>query len=383
MVIRELTETDYPAIQALHQGVGWPQRSLAGWRWLHANPARRAIGAPAGWVVDGPDGAPAAHIGNLVQGYRLGDDTLHGATGFSVIASPAARGASRSLLKAFAAQGGVFATWVFNANPRSQPLYARHGLTAWPAATQALKLNWPVDRMALAAGRMLRGLIRIAPGLAAGLGEQLLNDRLGAAPRLDLPSGVAVLSDFRDQSRYADFWDALKGEGRLLADRGPAAIRWRLSDPDLTTPPLILAFNRGRDITGYAMAMMAKNNTLEAPVLEILDLEALAGETNAIPALMDALIGAARVMGAAKVRIQMVSPRVLDRLGRHAATARHEGGWGHCHVRFAPGAPSPDLWSPTPYDGDFGICLRPIPIPALTRNPFRARGGSLSTASRA
>ena len=40
--------------------------------------------------------------------------------------------------------------------------------------------------------------------------------------------------------------------------------------------PLVIAFNRGREITGYAMAMMAKSNILEPPVLEILDLEALA-----------------------------------------------------------------------------------------------------------
>ena len=267
MVLRELTEADYPAIQALHRSVGWPQRSLAGWRWLHANPARHEIGAPAGWVVEGPDGSPAAHIGNLVQRYRLGDAALHGANGFSIIASPAARGASRLLLDAFAGQAGVFAAWTFNANTRSQPLYARHGMTAWPATTHALKLKWPVDRIALAAGRVLREMIRLAPGLASGLGEQLMNDRLGAVPRLDLPPGVAVLSDFRDRSRYAEFWEALGGEGRLLADRSPETIRWRLSDPDLTAPPLILAFNRGRDITGYAMAMMAKNNIVEAPVL--------------------------------------------------------------------------------------------------------------------
>lgn len=381
MALRELTEADYPAIQALHRSVGWPQRSLAGWRWLHANPARREIDAPAGWVVDGPDGSPAAHIGNLIQRYRLGDADLYGANGFSIIVSPAVRGASQSLLEAFAGQPGVFAAGTFNANTRSQPLYARHDLIAWPPATHALKLKWPVDRIALVAGRVLREMIRVAPGLASGLGERLMNDRLGAVPRLTLPPGVAVLSDFRDRSRYADFWEALKGEGRLLADRGPEAIRWRLSDPDLTTPPLILAFNRGRDITGYAMAMMAKNNIVEAPVLEILDLEALAGETEAIPALMDALLIAAPAMGAAKVRMQMVSPLVLERLGRHGETARREGGWGHSHVRFAVDAPAPSLWSPTPYDGDFGVCLRPIPVMEPAR--LRARGGFLPTASKA
>lgn len=73
MAIRELTPADYPAIQALHRGVGWPERSLAGWKWLHANPARLEIGAPAGWVSTGPDGRVTAHAGNLVQRFRMGE----------------------------------------------------------------------------------------------------------------------------------------------------------------------------------------------------------------------------------------------------------------------------------------------------------------------
>ena len=72
MTPREIIEGDYPGVQALHRSVGWPERSLAGWRWLHSNPARLDIGAPAGWIVDGPDGEPAAPVGNLIQRFRLG-----------------------------------------------------------------------------------------------------------------------------------------------------------------------------------------------------------------------------------------------------------------------------------------------------------------------
>jgi hypothetical protein len=205
-------------------------------------------------------------------------------------------------------------------------------------------------------------------------GERLMNSRLSTRPRLDLPQGVTVLGDFRDQSRYADFWTALRAEGRLLADRSPEVIRWRLADPDLTDPPLVLAFNRGAGITGYAMAMMAKANALDPPVLEILDLEALADDVTAIPALLDALKGAARRMGAAKLRIQMVSPRLLERLGDHVRGTRREGGWGHCHARFAPDGPDPALWSPTPYDGDYAMCLRPMPVRA--KATVRAPGGT-------
>ena len=367
MALREIVETDYPGVQALHRSVGWPSRSLAGWRWLHANPARRETEAPAGWVVDGPDGALAGHVGNFIQRFHLGDRVLHGATGFSIIVRPAARGTGREMLRTFNAQKGLFALWTFNANTLSRPLYARHGMAPWPETTHALKLSWPLAPAPLVLGRALKALYDLAPGPVSALGEQLMNDRLGRAARLSLPPGVVPLTDFGDRSPYADFWLALKGEGRLLSDRSPAVLRWRLQDPDLTQPPLLLGFERDGALVGYALAMMAKGNILEPPVLEIVDLEALAGEPDAIPTLMVALKDAARRMGAAKLRLQTVAPRMLSRLGRFARTARREGGWGHCHVRFAPDAPPPDLWAPTPWDGDYALCLRPVPIPTPIR----------------
>jgi hypothetical protein len=380
MTIRPLCESDFAAVQALHRHVGWPQRSLAGWRWLHDDPARRDTDAPAGWIVEGPDGRPAACVGNLVQRFRMGDRRLHGATGFSIIVTAPVRGASREILRAFVQQPEMFALYTFNANPASQPLYARYGMRPWPGATHALKLSWVIDPLPLAVSRLYRAAYRLAPDRVSGWGERLMNRRLGAPPRLDLPEGVAVLTDLRDRSRYGAFWEALAGEGRILADRAPATLRWRLADPDLTVPPLVLAFSRGADITGYAMAMMAKSNILEAPVLEIIDLEVVADEPDAVPALMQGLSTAARAMGAAKLRLQTVSPRLLDRLGDLGRRARREGGWGHCHVKFAPDGPDPALWSPSPYDGDYGLCLRPLPLGTVA--PARSPALGRMTASK-
>jgi hypothetical protein len=124
----------------------------------------------------------------------------------------------------------------------------------------------------------------------------------------------------------------------------------------------LLAFSRGKTIGGYAMAVMSKGNPIEPPMLEILDLVAREDELRAVPALMQALLANARNLGAAKLRIQMVSPDLQRRLGPLADIARREGGWGHCHVKFDPDTPGVDTWSPTPFDGDYGICLRPVPV---------------------
>lgn len=381
MTLREIVEADYPGVQTLHRSVGWPERSLAGWRWLHANPARLDIGAPAGWIVDGPDGEPVAHVGNLIQRFRLGERRLHGVTGFSIIVSPIARGASREILKTFIRQPDVFARYTLNANSKSQPLYARHGMRPWPEQTHALKLSWIVDPLSLALSRLWRRLYGLAPG-AVGPTERLMNDRLGREVRPALPPRVTLLTNFGDASPYAAFWRTLAAEGRLLADRSPEVQRWRLQDPDLSQPPLILAFERDGAMVAYAMAMMAKSNILEPAVLEIIDLEALRGHTDAIPVLMTALKTAARAMGASKLRLQTVTPQALERLGDFARTARREGGWGHCHVQFSPDAPDATLWSPTPYDGDYAVCLRPVPLDGR-RKGARAPRGAAPTASKA
>ena len=360
--IRPIDETDNGAANALHRFVGWPTRSDAGWSWLASNPARLETGAPAGWLLESEDGEPCGFNGNFIQRFHHAGRVHHGATGFSIIVTPRAPGNSRKLLTTFNAQPGMFAYYTFNANPTSSPLYKRHDMLAWPPRTHDLKLSWRVDALACAEGRVWREIDRHAPRLTEARHERLLNARLHEPEVLDLPPGVAVLTDLSDRSRFADFWEELKAEGRLISDRSPAMLRWRLADPDLTLRPLLLAFNRGKAINGYAMAMMSKGNPIEPPMLEIIDLVALQGDADAIPALMQALLNNARSLGAAKLRIQTVSPELLHRLGSLADAARHEGGWGHCHVRFGTNTPGAAIWSPTPFDGDYGICLRPVPV---------------------
>ncbi len=359
MAARAFQLSDVPAVNALLAATGWPQRSAEGWRWLAESPALQALEAPAGWVLEGEDGAIDGFVGNWAQGFLShGAPTGVAASGFSLVVAPHARGRSRQLIETMLGQPGVFASYTLNANARSSGLYGRYGLQPFPAGSHDVKLSWVVNPAVCMAGRAWRLLARYAPGLAVRMGERLTNPRLGQRPRLDLPRGVAVLSDLRDRSRWADFWNAYAAETPLAADRSPAALRWRLADPDLIVPPLMLVFNRGSRITGFAMAMPGKDSIVAPPALEIIDLIALKDEEDAIPTLMQALKTAAPRLGAAKLRLQVVSPHLLERLGPWAGSARREGGWGHGHALFAANAPDASAWAPTPYDGDYMVCLR-------------------------
>ncbi len=364
MSVRAFTPCDRATVNDLHRQVWWPERSEAGWAWLDANPARTDIDAPSGWVAVDETDRPVAFVGNLIQRFWNDQERLHGGTGFSIIVPHCARGRSRSLIHAVMRQPNVFSTYTFNANPLAARLYPRQGLTPWPTRTHGLKLSWIVDPLECLQGRLLRSLVHRSPRLADPHREHFMNRRLrrrtpGFAAT---PAGaVETLTDLSDGSDYDAFWQALRSEGRLMADRSPEILRWRISDPDVTDPPILLVFRREERITGYAMALPAKGNPIEPATLEIIDLVALQDEPHAVPALMAALIMQARRIGAAKLRLQVVNENLLRRLGAWTGRARREGGWGHCHAAFRPCAPSNLTWQPTPFDGDYGICQRPIP----------------------
>ena len=367
MAVRRFHPSDVSGVNRLHRNVWWPERSPEGWRWLDDNPARRALDAPAGWVVEDADGGPAAFLGNFVQRFWIGERPLYGATGFSVIVPPDQRGRSRDLIGTFVKQPGCFARYTLNANARSSPLYQRFGMVAWPIKTHALKLSWIINPAACLYSRGLRALVAREPRAARWLGEQLMpSPREGRpADTTGLPDGISELHDLSDSSPYAGFWTALRDQGRLTADRSPAMLRWRLSDPDLTARPLHLARRLGGEITGHALALLGKGNSIEPPVLEIIDLEALDHDRAAIPALVAVLLKLAPALGAAKVRLQVVTETTLQDLGDLTRRARREGGWGHCHVAFTPDVEGAGDWRPTPFDGDYSFCTRPLP----TRSP--------------
>lgn len=383
MSVRPIVGSDHDALNRLHRDVGWPERSPAGWRWLEANPARQDIAAPAGWVVADDRDEAVAMVGNFVQRFRHGSRSLYGATGFSIIVPPSRKGASRALIRTFLKQPGLFARYTFNANARSAPLYGLFGLKPWPTETHGLKLSWVTDRLACAQGRVLRSLLgRTSAQTAARLGEQLMNGRVFRQTAPSLPPQVTELRDLSDSSPYADFWRRLSSEDRLLADRSPATLRWRMADPDLTLKPVLLACVREGRIVATAMAQMTKTSLIEPPCLDIIDLVALETAQDAIEVLTQALIDNARAMGAAKVRLQMVTPHMLTALGDLATTARREGGWGHCHAIIDDPALA-SAWAPTPFDGDYGICSRNPPAPARRNRPSAAHATARGRVSKA
>lgn len=359
MTVRNIRPADHAGVNALWESVWWPTRSAAGWAWLDANPVLKDRPVPQGWVYEGEGGGIKVVLGALAQRFWRGDEAFYGLTGHSLVVSPDMRGASRHMINRILAQPGFFACYTLNANILSHRIYGRFGFAPHPTTTASLKLAWVIDPLACLVASALRHALDPHPKLARRIGEKRISARMWDEKPATNIAGISPLDDF--DAAYDRFWQDLKGEGRLIADRNPEIQRWRLSDPDQNLRPLMLSYSRDGRMLGYACAMFAKENPIEPLVLEIIDLVALEEAADAVPAMMKALLQVARQRGAAKVRLSMVSPHLLTQLGAYADKARHEGGWPHAHVHLTSDAPATDDWIPTPYDGDLFMTLRTPP----------------------
>lgn len=367
--VRPLRVEDAGDVSALLDWAWFPQRSEAGWRWLDSAPrTAQARMAPLGYGVEDGDGRIAGVFGLFAMDYASAEGPFVGATGHSLIVHPRLRGASRPLIDAVLDQPTMFAVTVLNANAAAAPIYARHGMTPWPEARSDLSLVWVTDPLALIAEHALRPLKARAGHDHRPTLERFLRPRLFQTELVCPDPHVVQLFTEDLDGRIDAFWAALSQEGRLTARRDSAAWRWRFEDPDRTRDPILLAWMDGAAIAGLAHAQISKITAVDAPTLEVIDLVALAGcADRAIPALMSVLLRNASRLGAARVRLAVVSPELDQRLSDIGGALRRRG---HIHGHVLRKQGSERLaqdWRLTPFDGEYGIALRHPPRPTMGR----------------
>jgi hypothetical protein len=361
--VRPFALADSEAVNRLCEWAWWPQRSEAGWDWLSggAPGAPFTSDMPAGWVCETADGEVLAYLGNFLQRFDWRGETLIGATLHTLLVDPRVKGASRDLLRRFAGQDLPFVRYTFNANDRSAPIYKHFDMHPWPETLSAAKYVWRTDWRGVASERAVRWLNGLAG--ARGGGERFVDPRVWTGKVRPLRPEVLALDVADIDERFDTLWARLKQDGRLLAARDAESLRWRCADPDLTRTPLLLAHQGEEGLEGYLLAFFSKGSQVERPALEIIDLIATADrEAAVIPALVRTLLASARGLGAARVRLPVVNPR-MEALLTLFRGARRVYGHDHAHVRWTQGAEPmlSDAWFATPFDGDYSFCLRPPP----------------------
>lgn len=363
-LIRPIRMDDAADISALLDWAWFAPRSEAGWRWLCRTPrSREARSIPIGFVAEDSDGRVAGVFGLFAQDYVSSRSDTVGATGHTLIVHPRIKGASAGLVDAALDQAGLFGVTVLNGNARAAPIYARHGMKAWPSERGDLNLVWVTDPLAILAERAARASVsRREPGAVRPHTERFLRARVFETELVRLGPSVRQMSAADLDERFEEFWADLAAEGRLTARRDAASWRWRLSDPDRTRDSILLAWMDGEAIGGLLLAQVGKTNEIECPNLEIIDLVALEScADQALPDLAAALVRNASRLGVARVRMPVVTEEMEGHLSRVPGMIRRRS-HVHGHVRFgADGEALAADWQLTPYDADYGFCLRHPP----------------------
>lgn len=369
--IREfIPAQDLDGVDALCRWAWWPTRDLAGWTWLTQAPGMAE--RPLGWVCAADDGEIVGFMGNFVQERHQGPDGDIAAVvcGHTFVVNPKAMGKARMLMRHILDQGEVAATYTFNANHRSAGFFKHFGFETWPGTGADTKLVWPVAPLTLGAERLLRRWSQARKFVGVQGGREWFSPRSAPAAlslllttTRKVPSVRALDPRTDIDTRFDDLWRDLLATGASLARRDAAALRWRVADPMSTWPPVLLAYEADGVLAGYLLAVLAKGTEIEAPALEIIDLIARPEvEAVALPALVTALVGVARPLGAARVRLGLAHPRV-EALLAPTRPVRRQTPYSHCHVRFGRPENAVDRagWYATPFDGDQSFTARPPP----------------------
>ncbi len=297
------------------------------------------------------------YLGNIRQEYSLGSDRLCGATGYSLIVLPRAKGGSRPLLEAFRRQPGVFAVSIFNANARSAPIYARNCFEAFPPEWADAKIVWPLapERLARTVYRDRRPVRELFAGAAQ------------RASRFVSPE-VAALDPWTDAAEIDGFHEEIRKPDAVVASRSAKVFRERFSDPDATLPPMLLGWRDNGHLVALALAQVGKMSECEAAILDVIDLSWLDPHGRG-PAgcLLAELRAQGRRIGASRLRLSILNPATAV-VAQSVPGGIVRRGHIHAHVRFTGPVGDHPRWSPTPYDGDFGFFLRPTPPSVPTRS---------------
>lgn len=365
--VRPAEAGDRDAINSLLQAAGFPKRSRRGFDWLlRDNPGQGEV--PGGWVAEDNNDTVCAFLGNFVQRAWLNGRPCLTSSAHSFVTARGQPSRALRLLRHFVNQDGAVLLNGLNASPDSAWIYEVLGYPSYPD-TGNLRLSWVTDAAAVTRlAHRLRSRLPVLDALAPYIPE----------PRRRWPAvGDAIAASGEDtgqivvpigNARLAAFDAELRSGPRLFTERSPEALHWRVSDPDARVPPVLVAHPAEGPIRGLALFQFNKPSRIEPPCLDVIDLVTLDPKDRAaVQALLQTGLHLAKEGGAARLRLNLVTPALLALIGPLNDSAEKEvGETPHAFYRFNVDMPEPltRYWQPLPYDADHGLVLRPMPVRA-------------------
>jgi hypothetical protein len=362
--IREVREDDLPRLARLVAACGFPERSVAGWRWvLFGNPVQQDT--PPGWVMEDQAGGLAGFIGNYIMTYRRGDRRFRFAMGHTMVSDleDPGRHTSLRLVRHGLRQTGIDAYLALNCNALSARVLPRFRAGAWLGAEGREWIEWPT-----APGRILGSRLSRLAARVRKQGEPVLRTgRPGFDRPAELDRGITVMPvEAVPDAGIESLARRLAAEDRIVRDITPQLLAHRRADPDRADGYWQVVVEAGGEPVLLAALLLTKPSAEGLEHLEIADWIAVSGEAaeRAQAALLRHVVRSARRAGLAKVRMHFPG---LTGSRLRAGTGLRLRRWldfDPCHGLFHSGAALKG-WRAGPGDTDYFFAYR-IP-PGLYR----------------
>lgn len=359
--LRQSTLSDFAEVLALKRRWGLIWDSASDWdRMWRLNPALRHMKSePAlGWALEA-DGRIVGYLGNILQLYRYGSQTLTAAAGTSMVVEPAYRSGAVSLIAAFYRQKCIDLYLTTTAIEAVGKLTKAFKASALAQADYDSVLVWVLrpDRFAEAMARMVNVNPFLSPviktlGSLAIRTEKVFRRRW--PPRVK--SRIRQISVKSISDDFDELWLAKLAERpRLLAVRDAETLRWHF-DVGESSPSVLCAYE-GNELAGYVIVRHEPpSSTTGLQRSVIADIIARRDEPRVLTALWIAAYEESKLAGSHTFEV-LGFPPAIRQLGLQ---------W-HPYIRKYPACPfyykaadaarhemlkNGDVWYAGPYDGD-------------------------------
>ena len=258
--IREATFADFDGVNELRRKWGLGPDSLENWERLWKNnPALTLMPQkpPMGWVLEA-EGRQVGYLGNIATLYHYGDRALVAATGTGLVAEPAYRAASVSLVAAYYKQKVdlYLTTTAIEAVGKIAQAFKSLPL---PQAEYDSMLFWVLQPQSFA--NVVMKKLELKPALSR-MGSMLASFAFGTDTilRRRWPARGSTTLEVKEISveeigdDFEILWaQKLKEPARLIADRSPAVLRWHFKVPSDTGSARVFCCYKNSELIGYSI----------------------------------------------------------------------------------------------------------------------------------
>lgn len=360
--LREASISDYSQITALCTRHGLETKSEEEWKhlWID-NPVYKGMKThwPIGWVLESQDKEIVGYIGNIPLLYEFQGKPVITAGTYSWVVDFAYRSYSVLLLDRYFEQKCADLYLSTTVNSQASMAFRLFNSPPVPVGTWDEAAFWITNYRGFALSWLKRkgwpqaGLMSYPFSVGVAL-KDLLSGRSRPADQ----GGVKVEPISNFDSRFDDFWEALRSRCRnqLLAVRTSKLLQWHFKYAMPQNSVWILTAGNGSGSAAYSIFYRQDNPKFGLKRLRLVDYQSLDGDTRLLlPMLLHAL---------RKCRQERI--HMLEYMGSVPQTAaiveklrpyhRQLPAWLYFYkarcADLAKQLADPSAWNPSPFDGD-------------------------------